>query len=153
MKKLVAAALSAAAIAGVAAPALADEKGRELEAFMRRYVELWNASDAKAITTSVYRFDNAANPMQSEAGLAKQFADLKAQGYKNSTIASVNGCLLSDTSGLAELRFTRWKTDGAPLGPKDRVSLYVLRKFPDGWRVTGMVGMDVAARLNCSSKP
>jgi hypothetical protein len=151
MKKpiLIAAALAALSLAS---PALADDKGREVEAFMRRYIELWNAGDAATITKQVYRFDNPANAMQSEAGLAANFADLKKQGYDKSTLASINGCLLTETSALAEMRFTRWKTDGTPLGPKDRVSLYVLRKFPDGWRVTQMVGMDVSAHLNCTSK-
>ncbi|MDB5541776.1 MAG: hypothetical protein JWQ89_3503 [Devosia sp.] len=146
-------AIIAAAIGlALASPALADDKGREVEAVMRQYLTLWNAGDAATITKQIYRFDNPANPMQSEAGLAANFADLKKQGYDKSTMASINGCLLTDTSALAEMRFTRWKTDGTPLGPKDRVSLYVLRKFPDGWRVTSMVGMDVSARLNCASK-
>jgi hypothetical protein len=50
------------------------------------------------------------------------------------------------------LRFTRWKTDGTPLGPKERVSLYLLKKFPEGWRITQLIGgMDYSADLSCKS--
>ena len=130
---------------------LADERGKEVEAFMDEYLRLWNAHDAAAVTGSMYRFSDKANPMQSVAGLQANFDELKAQGYDHSTKASIEGCLLSSSSALAEMRFTRWKTDGTPLGPKDRVSLYQLRKFPDGWRIIQMIPMSLTAHLNCKS--
>lgn len=141
----------AAALALTAAPALADEPARDIEAKMREYFQLWNAHDAAGVSSKVYRFDNASNPMNTQAGIQANFDQLKSQGYDKSTMASVEGCLLSETTGLAELRFTRWKTDGTPLGPKDRVGLYQLRKFPDGWRIVQMIGMDLSAHLNCKS--
>ena len=141
--------LTALAIASLLAlPARADERGKEIETVMDEYLRLWNAHDAAAITSRIYRMDG---PTGTAAGLQASFDQLKAQGYDHSTKASIEGCLLSDTTGLAEMRFTRWKTDGTPLGPKDRVSLYVLRKFPEGWRITQLIGMDVSANLNCKS--
>jgi hypothetical protein len=138
----------AAVIALTAIPARADERGKEIEAVMDEYLRLWNAHDAGAVTTKIYRMDG---PMGTKEGLQANFDQLKAQGYDHSTKTSVEGCLLSDASGLAELRFTRWKSDGTPLGPKDRVSLYLLRKFPDGWRITQLIPMDLSAHLNCKS--
>jgi len=52
---------------------------------------------------------------------------------------------------MVQLRFTRLKTDGAPLGPKDRATLYLVRKFPEGWRITDLIGMSPTARLTCTS--
>jgi len=43
------------------------------------------------------------------------------------------------------------KADGTPLPPKERASLYMVRKFPDGWRINLLLGMNPTARLNCSS--
>jgi len=146
MNKTLLTVLAAASLLSV--PALADERGKVIEAVMDEYLRLWNAHDAAAVTTQIYRMEGA---MGTAAGLQRNFDQLKAQGYDRSTKTSVEGCLLSDTVGLAELRFTRWKTDGTPLGPKDRVSLYVLRKFPDGWRITELIGMDVSANLDCKS--
>jgi hypothetical protein len=144
---ILAAALAAAPMTSV----LADPPAREVEAFMDEYLRLWNAHDAAAVTGRMYRFSDAANPMQTVTGLQANFDDLKKQGYDHSTKASIEGCLLSGSSALAEMRFTRWKTDGTPLGPKDRVSLYQLRKFPDGWRITQMIPMSLTAHLNCKS--
>lgn len=134
-----------------AAPAFADDRGKEIEDKMREYFQLWNAHDAAGVSSKIYRMADASSPMNTQAGVQANFDQLKSQGYDKSTMASVEGCLLTPTTGLAELRFTRWKTDGTPLGPKDRASLYMLRKFPDGWRITQLVGMDVSADLTCKS--
>jgi hypothetical protein len=140
-------ALAAALAVGI--PAHADERGKVVEQVMDEYLRLWNAHDAQAVATRIYRMDG---PMGTPAGLQASFDQLKAQGYDHSTKISVQGCLLSDTTGLAQLRFTRWKTDGTPLGPKERVSLYLLKKFPEGWRITQLIGgMDYSADLSCKS--
>jgi hypothetical protein len=146
MKKTLLTAIAAVSL--LSAPARADERGKEIEAVMDEYLRLWNAHDAGAIATRIYKMEGTRG---TAAGLQQSFDQLKAQGYDHSTKASIEGCLLSDTVGLAEMRFTRWKTDGTPLGPKDRVSLYLLRKFPEGWRITELIGMDVTANLNCRS--
>lgn len=130
--------------------ARADERAKAVEALMADYVRLWNAHDAHAIWTGVYRMD-AAQPMKSEADLAAQFAQLKAQGYDHSDITSIHACLLTPQTAMAVMRFSRLKGDGTPLPPKDRASFYLLRKFDDGWRITALMGMDASARLDCAS--
>lgn len=134
----------------LATPAFADERGREVEAFMAEYLRLWNAHDAHAITAHVYRFDRP-NPMGDLAGLEAEFARLKAQGYDHSTKTSIEGCLIGRDRALAEFRFSRLKADGTPLPPKDRAGLYFLRRFPDGWRITQLVGIDASAKIACTS--
>ena len=48
-------------------------------------------------------------------------------------------------------RFTRLTSDGGFMPPKDRTSLYKLRKFEDGWCVTGMSALPAGARMECPS--
>lgn len=151
MFKTTCAAITAAALAcAAAAPALADTAGREVEAFMGEYLRLWNAHDAAAITQRIYRFEGP-NPMGQQQGLEAEFARLKSQGYDRSEMHSVEACLITKDQALAEFRYSRLKADGTPLPPKDRATLYMLRKFPDGWRITRLIGMDASADLTCKS--
>jgi hypothetical protein len=133
-----------------AAPAAADEPAAEAEALMREYLRLWNAGDAEGVTTRIYRLDTP-GPTSEPAGLERTFEQLRAQGYDHSELISLEACLLTETLALAEFRYTRLKTDGEPLGPRERATLYRLRKFDDGWRITELIGMDYSADLNCSS--
>lgn len=140
------------ALAAVLLPAavLADARARDAEAVMTEYVRLWNAHDAAAISSRIYRL-RPDHPMARQAGLQAEFDRLKAQGYARSLTTSLDACLLTPSQALAQLRFTRLKTDGEPLPPRDRATLYVLRKFPDGWRITDLIGMSATAKLSCAS--
>lgn len=143
-------ALLAAAVLALATPALADQKAAEAEAFMREYLTLWNAGDAKAITSRIYRFD-APNPWQQEAGLQAEFDRLKKDGYARSETTGIEGCMLTRDRAVVELRYVRVKADGTPMPPKDRLTLYFVRKFPDGWRVTQYIAASPTMNLNCKS--
>jgi hypothetical protein len=147
MRRLI---LIAALVFAAAAPVRADERGAEVKAFMEQYIGLWNAHDAAAITARVYRFEGP-NPMGDLAGLSAEFARLKAQGYDHSVIAGIEACVISQDRAMAEMRFSRLKADGTPLPPKDRASLYLLRRFPDGWRITQLIGTSATAKISCRS--
>jgi len=142
--------LGAGMILAMAEPAFADEKAREVEAFMADYLKLWNAGDAKTITEKYYRFDRP-NPWQQQVGLQAEFDRLKGQGYSHSDTTGLDSCLISRTEAMTELRYSRMKTDGAAMPPKDRATLYFARKFPDGWRITNFIPMSPTANLNCKS--
>jgi hypothetical protein len=135
-------------VAGVlAGSALADEKS-DVEAFMADYLVAWNAHDASAITSTYYRLDSA-HPWATEAGMKAEFDRLKADGYDKSDTSSIKGCILGGDTAQVELRYVRLKTDGSFMPPKDRASIYRLRKFADGWRVTGFSGLDPAKQMDC----
>jgi len=138
------------AIVLCAGPALADARGAEVEAVMREYLRLWNLHDAGAITDHIYRFDGP-NPTSTRAGLQAQFDQLKAQGYDHSDLASLDACLISRDVGVAQMRFSRLRADGTALPPRERASLYVLKRFPDGWRITQLLGMGPGANVACAS--
>lgn len=133
----------------IAAPAHADDKA-DVEAFMHEYLRLWNAHDAAGISERFYRLENGSS-WGTEEGLAAEFDRLKAQGYDRSDIKSVTGCVRTAETADVELRYVRLKSDGSFMPPKDRASIYSLRKFPDGWRVTGMRGVPADSKFDCPS--
>jgi hypothetical protein len=47
------------------------------------------------------------------------------------------------------LRYVRLKTDGSFMPPKDRTSIYRLRRFADGWRVIGFRGVAADSAFYC----
>ena len=142
--------IAAVLMSAATGAARADERGAEVKAVMEQYLSLWNAHDAAAINARIYRLDPP-NPMASEAGIAAEFARLKAQGYDHSTNAGIEACVVGPDQALAELRFSRLKADGTALPPKDRATLYVLRRFPDGWRIVRLIGMSASAKISCKS--
>ena len=147
MKRILAAIALAWALPSAA---FADAPAKDAEALMTEYVRLWNAHDAAAISSRIYRL-GPGHPMGTQAGLQAEFDRLKAQGYDHSVTHALEGCLLTQGQALVQLRFSRLKTDGQPLPPKDRATLYILRKFPEGWRITDLIGMSPTAKLSCTS--
>jgi hypothetical protein len=147
MKRALALALAVSAL--LAAPARADTKA-DVEAFMHEYLKLWNAHDAAGISERFYRLEGN-SAWGTKEGLAAEFDRLKAQGYDKSDIQSVVGCVRTADTADVELRYVRLKTDGGFMPPKDRASIYSLRKFPDGWRVTGMRGVAADSKFYCPS--
>ncbi len=111
----------------------------EVSSVMSQYLRLWNAHDAKTIVAKIYRLEPT-HAWSTEAGLKGEFDRLKSQGYSHSDIFGVSTCMTGPDTAQTELRFSRLKTDGTLMPPRDRVSVYRLRKFPDGWRVIGMGG-------------
>ncbi len=143
MRAMLAAFLSLALVA----PAHADDKA-DMEALMAEYLERWNARDAAAITARYYRLDGN-HAWSTEAGMKAEFDRLKAQGYDKSDVQGIKGCVLTADTGQVELRYIRLKTDGSFMPPKDRASIYRLRKFADGWRVTGFSGIPADQKMDC----
>jgi hypothetical protein len=140
--------LACAALAVAAcAPAFADKKA-DVEAFMWSYLKLWNAHDAGAIVDHVYRLPES-NAWHTKEGLQAEFDRLKAQGYDKTDTHSVTGCILAPDTAQVELRYTRLKTDGAFMPPKERASIYKLQHFADGWRVVGFAGLAADKRMEC----
>jgi len=145
--KSIAAMLAAACLSAAAAPAFADDKA-DIENFMWGYLNLWNAHDAATISAKIYRLDPG-NPWSTQAGLQAEFDRLKAEGYDRTDTKSVTGCMLTADTGQVELRYIRLKTDGSFMPPKDRASIYKLRKFADGWRVVGFAGLKPENKMEC----
>lgn len=138
----------AAIVCAAPLPALADDRA-DMEAFMAEYLKAWNAHDAAAITSTYYRLDTD-HAWSTQAGMEAEFARLRAQGYATSDIKSVTGCMITADTGKVELRYTRLTTDGGFMPPRDRASIYKLRKFEDGWRITSFAGMPADQTMECA---
>jgi hypothetical protein len=131
-------------------PTHADERAKDVESFMEEYLSLWNAGDSTAITEKIYRFD-APNALSTREGLQAEFDRLKAAGYSHSEKISINACFINATQALVELRYRRLKTDGTAMPPRDRSTLYFVKKTTDGLRINQLLPMNATAKLNCSS--
>jgi hypothetical protein len=138
----------AAIVCAAPLPALADDRA-DMEAFMAEYLKAWNAHDAAAITSTYYRLDTD-HAWSTQAGMEAEFARLRALGYATSDIKSVTGCMVTADTGKVELRYTRLTTDGGFMPPRDRASIYQLRKFEDGWRITSFAGMPAEQKMECA---
>lgn len=141
-------AIAAVLATTLTAGALAQDGKAQIEGVMTDYLKYWNAHDAGAITSRLYKLEPT-HPWATEAGLKAEFDRLKSQGYSHSTNDGIKGCITSPDTGQVELRFTRLKTDGTFMPPEKRLSIYRLKKFPEGWRIIGMGGGDVAKGMDC----
>lgn len=147
------AALGLVSLLIIAAPlqvAHADERASEVETFMADYTRVWSAKDAHSIWTKFYRLDPGQH-FTSEEDLSNEFKRLIVLGYDHTDLESVSACLFTPKVALAVLRFQRIKADGTPLNALDRASVYILRQFDDGWRITGFLLFRPSARLECAS--
>ena len=138
--------LSALLITACATSAHVDPD-KELTAFMTAYTLAWNKHDAGVIARDFYRLGQSVEDQT--ASLKKQFEGLVAQGYDKSLIQEIKACAMGPDTGWAGMHFSRLKTDGEPLPPKDRASQYDLMKFPDGWRITKLSRADPSQPLAC----
>jgi hypothetical protein len=127
-----------------------DEPARDAEAFMERYLLLWNAGDAATIVEQIYRFD-AAHPFGSREGLKAEFDRLKASGYSHSEKISIKGCWINATQALVDLRYSRLKRDGTAMPPAERSTLYFVKKTADGLRINNLIPMNPTTVLSCAS--
>jgi hypothetical protein len=146
--KCIRAVFTAGAAIALAGAAFADERKDQVEAFMADYLRAWNAHDAATIVQRFYRLDGN-HRWSTKEGLQAEFDRLKSQGYDRSEIQSITGCILGPDTAQAELRYIRLKTDGSFMPPKDRISVYQLRLFPDGWRATGFAALAPGAKMEC----
>ena len=125
----------------------AETTDKQLTAFMTAYTVAWNRHDAAVIARDFYRMGPSLEDQTTR--LKKQFDALLAQGYDKSAIHEIAACATGPDTGWAGMHFSRLKTDGEPLPPKDRASQYDLKKFPDGWRITKLNGADASQPLVC----
>jgi len=131
-------------------PVHADERAKDVETFMEEYLTLWNAGDAATITARVYRFEKP-NAFATKDGLQAEFNRLKADGYSRSEKISIRACWINQTQALVELRYTRLKVDGSAMPPKDRSTLYFVKRTVDGLRINDFIPMNATATFVCSS--
>lgn len=138
----------AALLVSAHATSQAQTPDPKVEAFLWDYTKAWNKHDAATLARDFYRLPGTDVAAQTAAN-EKTFADLIAQGYDKSDIHEIKGCVTGADTAWAGMKFTRLKTDGSVMPPKDRAASYDLKKFPDGWRIVKLGGGDPAKPLEC----
>lgn len=123
----------ALAVAAPLSPAMAQVK--DVEQFMKDYTITWNRHDAAGIAKNFYRL--GASVEEQTKSLETSFARLKSQGYHHSDIFEIKGCMTGADTAWAAMKFSRLKADGSPV-QANLASAYLLKKFPDGWRIVKM---------------
>lgn len=130
--------VGAALAVAISAGALAQDANAEIVAKMNEYLTLWNAHDAAGVIANVYRMAPGSR-MGTVEGLKAEFERLKTQeNYQRSVSHGIRACTTGPDTGLGEMRYTRLKTDGSFIPPEMRTTVYQLRRFPDGWRITSI---------------
>jgi hypothetical protein len=133
-----------------ASPAIADERAKDVESFMQEYLRLWNAGDSATITSRMVAFD-APHRFATKEGLQSEFDRLKASGYSHSNSLGIDACWINANQALAVLRYSRIATDGTPMPPQDRATLYIVKKLKEGLRISNLIPIDPTARIDCAS--
>ena len=127
------------------------EGAHDVQAFIAEYLRLWNAGDAATITARMYQFDTP-HPFSTQQGLQAEFDRLKGLGYSHSDTLGVNACWINTNQALVELRYSRIKQDGTSMPPRERSTLYFVRKTAAGLRINNLIAMSAGAKVTCTSK-
>lgn len=106
--------------------------------FMADYYRCWNAKDAEALASRIYRLGPSGR-LHTAADFKTLLAELVADGWDYSTLKDVEVFPWGDDGvWLVRGLFNRFAADGALLQPADRVTGYVVTEFPDGPRITDL---------------
>ena len=128
----------------------ADEAGKslsEMKALMGRYIELFNASDAVAISQEIYAAPVLQiNPETGEHHVLKtteevekfwadQFEAIKSKGWVRSVVDDIDFRMAGSDMAIASIRFSRLRANGEPIPPARRMANYVFLKTNEDWRI------------------
>jgi len=104
--------------------------------FMGEYYRVWNAKDARALATQIYRV-SPERPMGTETGIQRTLDKASAEGWAYSTLDAVDIHSWGD-GWLARGFYSRFTADGEPTAHARRLTAYVVRAFADGLRITDL---------------
>ena len=135
----------------------ADDAG----ATLYEYFDAFNAKDKDRVANVVYSTPVhigggsahrvLADPAAAVDNLTDLYAQIEAQGWKESVIEDLRVCVLSDSLALVDTRYSRMTHDGKPIPPDIRTTLYVVQKIDDDWRIVAFYGHDNDRRPVCEA--
>lgn len=126
---------------------------------LHQYFAAFNEKDVDRIATSIYSTPVQigaasghriyADPQDAIDNLNRLYEQIEAQGWVESRIANLEICVASPTLALVDTRYSRIGSDGKPIPPAIRTTLYVLQKINDDWRIVAFYGHDSDRRPTC----
>jgi hypothetical protein len=115
----------------------ASPQARAAMALMDAYYQVWNAKDAEALASRIYRLEPG-RPLQTVDDFRGVLQRTMAEGWDYSTLSAVQVFPWDDDAWLVRGLFNRFAADGRLLPPADRLTAYVVKEFPDGLRITDL---------------
>ncbi len=135
-----------------------DDAGAKLY----EYFDVFNEKDKEKVANYIYATPVQiggggghrvlADPAAAVENLTNLYAQIEAQGWKESVIDNLQICVLSETVALVDTRYSRMDHDGNPIPPAIRTTLYVLQKFDTNWQVVAFYGHDNDTRPSCGQE-
>jgi ketosteroid isomerase-like protein len=135
----------------------------DVRALLESYIALFNSGDSARIAEDIY-----AAPVQSigpNGQLAATTTDeiedrfelvleeIRGRGWTHSIINGMDVCIVREDVAFVKMDFSRIRSDGTPIPPADRVSLYVVHQSNDlGWRIVANYGYDASAEITCTDR-
>ena len=123
----------------------------EIEEFLNNYIQLFNQSDAELIAKNVFAApvmirnfgDEQPTIAQTTKDVQKQFetifTNIKAQGWKRSVINGLVVHPAGSDMAFVDWSFSRLKSDGQAIAPKNRTSTLTLLKQNGRWRIISVL--------------
>lgn len=139
------------------------DDGAQIRALFQRYIEAWNAADFACIANEVYHppvyvYEAAATSELPTADaivtlLSGLRAGLDREGFTHSELVEVSHCDLGDGLAFASFHYRRFSSRDPELGKEVLSSAYILRRYPEGWRLAAHVFQSRRSTLACLPPP
>ena len=133
----------------------ADDAGAKLY----EYFEFFNLKDKDTIANEIYSTpvhigggDShrvLSDPAAAVANLTSLYEQLDTEDWVESRISDLKVCVLSATLALVDTRYSRLKSNGDPIPPDVRTTLYVVQKIDSDWRIVAFYGHSIENRPTC----
>ena len=146
-------------IALLISTAAGADDAEDAAARLHEYFAVFNSKDTARISSEIYSTPLhigggeghrvLADPAAAIANLENLYAQIEAQGWRESVIDDLKICVLSASLALVDTRYSRMTSDGEAIPPAIRTTLYVLQKLDGAWRIVAFYGHDADHRPEC----
>ena len=126
---------------------------------LHEYFDTFNRKDMRKVANEIYSTPVhigggdghriLADPDAAIENLTGLYEQIEAQGWVESRISDLQICVASPTLALVDTRYARLTSDGKPIPPAVRTTLYVLQKIDGDWRIVAFYGHDNDSRPTC----
>lgn len=135
------------------------DASEQIEALFQRYINAWNTGDFACIANEVYHPPvyvyeaGATSELPTADAIVALLSGLRAEldqaGFTHSELVEVSHCDLGDGLAFASFHYRRFNSQDPDSGKEVLSSAYILRRYPEGWRLAAHVFQSRRSRLQC----
>jgi hypothetical protein len=139
---------------------VAADDAADAGAKLHEYFATFNQKDVLKVANEIYDtpvhvgggegHQVLADPAAAIENLSSLYKQIEAQGWVESRISDLQICIASPTLALVDTRYSRLTSEGDPIPPAVRTTLYVLQKIAGDWRIVAFYGHDNETRPSCN---